>query len=461
MIPGSLLFPARFLTMAHRPMPAPTPPDAADPNTAAPALLRALDDVIRPGGRVFYGWWIVLASAGVQLLGGALWSQATGAYMVLMQAEFGWSATVVSLAFALTRVESGLLGPLQGWMADRFGPRAILQLGTVIFGVGCMMFSQVDSLLSFFLIFALIAIGSSLGGFATLMVSLVHWFDRHRSKAVSISQIGYSVGGLCLPAVVWSLETYGWRNTAFASGVIILLLGLPIGHVVRHRPEDRGDVPDGRVRTEVELAAAPHVSDGSRDFTAGEAARTPAFWLISLGHALALLIVSAVMLHLVPHLTRGLGYSLTAAGGVVALMTAFQIAGQLAGGMLGDRFDKRWICAVCMLAHAGGLLCVTYATSFAMVFAFAALHGLAWGIRGPLIVAIRADYFGATAFGAIMGWSSLIAMFGMSGGPIVVGVMHDAMGDYVGGFALLAVLSLAGVACFLGARQPARPQASM
>jgi MFS family permease len=96
-----------------------------------------------------------------------------------------------------------------------------------------------------------------------------------------------------------------------------------------------------------------------------------------------------------------------------------------------------------------------------MVFAFAALHGLAWGIRGPLIVAIRADYFGATAFGAIMGWSSLIAMFGMSGGPIVVGVMHDAMGDYVGGFALLAVLSLAGVACFLGARQPARPQASM
>lgn len=415
------------------------------------------DDIVRPGGHVFHGWWIVLASGGVQLLGAALWSQAVGAYMVLMQPEFGWSATVVSLAFALTRVESGLLGPIQGWMADRFGPRAILQLGTVIFGLGCIAFSQVDSLLSFFLIFAVIAIGASLGGFATLMVSLVHWFDRHRSKAVSISQIGYSLGGLCLPAVVWSLESYGWRTTAIASGVIILVFGLPLGMVVRHRPDDMGEVPDGRVRTDAERARAPQLSDGSRDFTAREAARTPAFWLISLGHALALLIVSAVMLHLVPHLTHGLGYSLTAAGGVVALMTAFQIAGQLMGGMLGDRFDKRWICAVCMFAHAGGLLCVTYATSFAMVFAFAALHGLAWGIRGPLIVAIRADYFGASAFGAIMGWSSLIAMFGMSGGPIVAGVMRDLSGDYVSGFTLLAVLSLTGAASFIGARQPPRP----
>ena len=107
--------------------------------------------------------------------------------------------------------------------------------------------------------------------------------------------------------------------------------------------------------------------DGSRDFTAAEAVHTSAFWLLSSGHALALLIVSAVMLHLVPHLTRGLHYSLTEAGGIVALMTAFQLTGQIVGGLLGDRFEKRWICTICMFAHAGGLLLITYSTSMLTV----------------------------------------------------------------------------------------------
>jgi MFS family permease len=328
-----------------------------------------------------------------------------------------------------------------------------------MFGVGFMLFSQVDSILTFFLTFALIAVGSSLGGFATLMVAIVHWFDRHRAKAVSISQIGYSIGGLCVPLVVLCLDSFGWRSTALASGALILIMGLPMGILVRHRPGPYNEVPDGRPRSVVELARAPHMSDGSRDFTAAEAVRTRAFWLLSSGHALSLLIVSAVMLHLVPHLNRGLGYSLTEAGAIVAVMTGFQLTGQVVGGMLGDRFDKRWICAICMLAHAGGLLLVTYASSILMVLGFAVLHGLAWGVRGPLMVALRADFFGAAAFGAIMGWSSLIVMFGMSGGPIIAGVLSDLTGDYRSGFTLLAVSSLAGAFCFLGARSPQRPMA--
>jgi MFS family permease len=424
------------------------------------ALPDAVADVLRPGGRVFYGWWIVLAGGGIQWLGAMLFAQSTGAYMVLLQDEFGWSSTIVSLAFALTRVESGLLGPIQGWLADRYGPRAILQIGTVVFGLSFVLFSRVESLLGFFVVFALLAIGSSLGGFATLMVSIVHFFDRHRAKAVSISQIGYSLGGLCVPAVVFCLESYGWRNTALVSGLLLLLLGVPMGLAVRHRPDDVGEVPDGRARNADELARLPVQYALSRDFTAAEAVRTRAFWLLSAGHALALLIVSAVMLHLVPHLTRGLGYTLTQAGAVVALMTAFQVAGQIVGGLAGDRFDKRRIAAVCMFAHAGGLLLVTYASSVWMVLGFALLHGFAWGARGPLMVALRADFFGASAFGAIMGWSSLIVMFGMSGGPIVAGVLSDASGDYVSGFTLLSVLSVFGAACFLGVRAPARPQSA-
>jgi MFS family permease len=309
--------------------------------------------------------------------------------------------------------------------------------------------------LTFYLTFALIAVGSSLGGFATIMVSIVNWFNRHRAKAVSISQLGFSMGGLSVPIVILSLELFGWRATAFGSGIIVLLIGLPLVQVVRHRPEDYGEVPDGiRVEDAPDAGTARARVQTDRDFTAWEAMRTPAFWLLSLGHASALLTVSAVMVHLVPHLTEGLSFSLAEAGAVVALMTAFQMVGQLCGGYLGDRIDKRFICVGCMMGHGFGLLLVAFASSIAMVVAFALLHGLAWGMRGPLMVALRADYFGPSSFGTIMGFSSLIVMFGMSSGPIIAGYMADVAGNYRGGLALLASLALSGSFCFLLAKPP-------
>ena len=79
--------------------------------------------------RVFYGWWIVAAGAGIQLLQSALLGQAYGAYVVLLRDEFGWSKTLLSGASALREAESGLTGPVQGWMLDRFGPRAVARTG--------------------------------------------------------------------------------------------------------------------------------------------------------------------------------------------------------------------------------------------------------------------------------------------------------------------------------------------
>ena len=414
-------------------------------------IWQELDRIVRPQGKVFYGWWIVAASSGVQWLASVLWMQSYGAYMVLLQQDFGWSKALVAGAFALTRIESGILGPLQGWLVDRFGRRLILSIGTVLFGVGFILFSRVDSLLTFYLTFALIALGSSLGGFATLMVSLVNWFSRHRSKAIAASQLGFSIGGMSVPIVILALHAFGWRATAVASGLLVLVIGLPLVQVVRHRPEAHGERADGYALPQVD--SGPGVA-AVQDFTARQAMRTRSFWLISFGHALALLTVSSMLVHLIPHLTEGLGYSLPAAGLIVALMTAFQLLGQLSGGFLGDLFSKRLICVACMFGHTGGLLLLTYADTLIGVVGFTVLHGLGWGTRGPLMVSLRADYFGPTSFGTIMGFSSLIVMLGMASGPIVAGYMADQSGNYESGFTLLALLSLLGSVCFFAATPP-------
>ena len=145
--------------------------------------------------------------------------------------------------------------------------------------------------------------------------------------------------------------------------------------------------------------------------------RTPAFWLISVGHGLSLLTVSSMLAHLIPHLTRSLNYTTLSAGIVFSAMTGAQLIGLFLGGYLGDRFEKRLICVVCMLGHFIGLLAVTYAETLWWIFTFVVFHGLGWGIRGPLMVALRADYFGPKSFGTIMGISSLIVMIGMTCGP--------------------------------------------
>jgi sugar phosphate permease len=395
---------------------------------------------------------MVASGFGLELLIGALLFHAYGAYAVLLREEFGWSKTMLAAAFSMARAESGILGPIQGWLTDRFGPRALIRVGMVIFGIGLLLFSRIDGPVAFFLTFFTMAVGTGLGGYLPISVALVTWFRRRRSLALSISGMGMALGGLLTPIVVASLSRFGWRSTAFASGVLVLVVALPLAQLMRHPPETYGLTPDGEPRPDPGHAVRPL---DTRSYTAREAMATRAFWYISLGHAAALLVVSAVMVHMVIHVTERLGYSLRQAGAVVALLTVMQLTGQLSGGWLGDRFSKRWICAGCMLGHAAALMILGLATAFWMVLLFAVLHGLSWGMRGPLMAAIRADYFGSGSFGMISGVSSMVIMFGMMLGPLVAGILADRTGSYVPGFTVLAALAAAGSIAFLRARRPA------
>jgi MFS family permease len=189
-------------------------------------------------------------------------------------------------------------------------------------------------------------------------------------------------------------------------------------------------------------------------FSAREALRTSAFWLIALGHAFSLLVVTAVNVHAVTHIKEGLGYSLSLATLVFTLVTVGQFAGVMVGWVIGDRFQKRLVAAACMLMHAAGLLMLTYATGPVVLAVSALVHGTAWGLRGPFMQAIRADYFGRHSIGMIIGLSSLITVIGNIAGPILAGAFADWNGNYRMGFTILAVLAGLGSLFFLMAKPP-------
>ena len=416
--------------------------------------------------RLFYGWYMVGAGGAMQFIQSTLLLQSFGAYFPVLREDRGWSKTELSGAAALHQLEAAILGPVFGWFLDRFGPQWMIRIGVLLFGCGFMLLSTVDSLLAFYGAFVVTALGSSMCGFFPLNVALIHWFDRYRARALSSMQIGMGLGGLALPLVAWSLATYGWRHTAFVSGILVIVLCLPLSLVIRRRPEDIGEVMDGHAAARRHAAAQtePAAPDPTRDFTAREALRTPAFWLLSFGHGFALLVVTGVNTHAITHMIEALGYSIGTASFAIMLQTVAQLSGVGIGAWIGDRFNKRKLSALCMLGHMTGLLCLTYAdihpaATTAMVVAYAIIHGTAWGLRGPFMQAIRADYFGRSAIGMILGLSFMIITVGQIGGPMIAGILADMTGNYRAGFTTLALLAGMGSLFFLAARRPERPAA--
>ena len=421
---------------------------------ASPGASRRL----RP--RVFYGWWIVAAAAGIQLISGAALGQAFGAYVAVLRDNFGWSTTSLAVASSLREMETGIIGPFQGWLLQRFGPRRICQLGIVIFAIGFLLFSQIQTLPQFYAVFVVMSVGMSLSGYLTLTYATIQWFERRRATALALMAAGGAIGGLLVRGTVAVMEANGWRATAVLSAIVILAVGLPLAQVIRFRPSDHGLHPDGDDPADGQhRAVSVHYEEpeGTRDFTLREAMRTRAFWFISFGHASALFVVAALNVHLITHLKEGLGYSLGAASTIALVLPLLFLVGTLLGGPFGDRFSKRWLAVGCLFAHAIAILMLAHVTSQALIVLAAVIHGLAWGLRGPQMAALRADYFGRTAFATIMGVSNSIIIIGTIAGPIIAGLIYDSTGSYSVGFDILAVFAAAGSLFFIFAPRPPRP----
>jgi MFS family permease len=403
----------------------------------------------------FHGWRMVAAGSGLQFLQAGLMQQAFGAYVAVLSAEKGWSKTALSGAAALQSVETAIIGPLLGWLIDRLGAERLIRWGVLAFGVGLVAMGCVDSIATLYAAVVVIALGTSMSGYFPINVAVIHWFERKRARALSAVGLGLALGGLFVPVVAMSIVTFGWRATAIASGVLVIVVGTPLARVFRGTPADLGQTVDGLP----EPPPGERVGElgGPAEFTARQALRTRAFWLLSIGHGFALLVVTAVNVHAITHMKESLGYTVAQASLVITLMTLAQIGGVLLGMAIGDRYVKRFVAAGCMLMHAAGLLLLTWATGPAMLVGFAVLHGAAWGLRGPFMQAIRADYFGRRSIGMIMGLSAVIIAVGQVGGPLLAGGLADLTGDYRTGFTVLALLAASGSIAFAVARPPVRP----
>lgn len=407
--------------------------------------------------RIYLGWWVVWGTMLLQVMLAALFGNVFGLYTVSLTNEFGWSLTLVAAGYSLIQMQSGILAPLQGFLLDRFGPRAVITVGVLAFGSGLLLLGQTTSLLGFYTAMIAVGIGLAFAGYLSHTTCIVAWFRARRTLALSLMSMGFSLGGLLVPVVAWSMLTFGWQATATASGLLAFIFGLPLSRLMFRGPEHDKFVTEGDRRY-----APSSETDGvssqqaplKNDFSLHEALRTRAFWLLGIGHGSVLLVVAAMAVHLIPHLTQGQGLSLTSAASVVALLTFTTAATQATTGWIGDRFSKRNIAVISMGMQASGLFALVWLPGMLALGVFIALHGIAWGVLGPLVGAMRADYFGLRHFGAIAGFSTLIHMLGQLLGPLSAGVLVDQLGDYRLAFSALGGLAAFGMLAFYFATPP-------
>ena len=221
----------------------------------------------------FYGWVIVASGFLAQLILGIA-SQAFSTYLVPMGREFGWSRAALAGPRSITQAETALLGPIQGYLVDRLGPRPVMGTGVFLLGLGMLFFGAVTNLWQYYAVNILMGIGSSFCGLLVVSVAVNTWFRRKRTMAMAITTIGFSVAGiLAVLLVVWVQSTMGWRSAAVASGIAVWLIGIPTVVVLRRSPEQMGQHPDGEdpaitaAGTPSSITGAHVSSSGMLDFS--------------------------------------------------------------------------------------------------------------------------------------------------------------------------------------------------
>ena len=416
---------------------------------------------------IFYGWWVVAAGFFINAFGVGTFFYGFSTFFNPLIAEFGWSRTVMSGIFSLSRLEGGIEGPIAGWLTDKYGARRMLLIGVTIAGIGFMMLWLVNSPLSLYLIFGLfLSLGYNLGYTHATGAAVAKWFIKKRGRALSFLITGNGVGGaIFVPLIAWLIIQFGWRWAAIIIGAATLAIPLPLSLMVRSTPEEMGLLPDGRrdskenAPTEPEdtstEALASRTAPEEVNFTVREALKTRAFWVYVASMMLRSCILSALVVHQIPHLTD-IGIPYQTASGILGLMVLMSVPGRFCFGWLGDRFNKKVLLFLLCLLQAVGIFIFVHATTMELLYLFVVIYGLGYGGVIPLTIALRADLFGRRNYATIAGITMALATIGTVTAPIFAGYLYDVRQTYTLAFYIFIVMiSLSGI-LFLFIPRPSR-----
>ena len=168
------------------------------------------------------------------------------------------------------------------------------------------------------------------------------------------------------------------------------------------------------------------------------------------------MLTSTMMVHLILAF-KDQGLSLQTSATMWGVAMGVGGISQLLGGVIGDRYSKRYCLIIFGCLQSVGVATATSVTSIYSAILFVIIYGIGFGARAPITTAMRGEYFGRTSFGKIMGISAMPMMLMTMVAPIVAGRMFDSQGNYEQAFLYIAAVGFVGSLIFVFARAPIHP----
>jgi MFS family permease len=375
-------------------------------------------------GKFHYSYVIAASCFGIQAVGiGTYFSY--GVLFNPLISEFGWSRASISGASSMAFLLMGLLGIVIGRLNDRIGPRKLMTVTGIFFGLGYLLMYRLETVWQLYLFFGIV-FGIGLSSIDVIAMSTIaRWFVRKRGVVTGIVKVGTGAGQMTIPFLVSILIiSYGWRYSCVIIGVAVLIILVSIAQLMRRDPGQMGLSPD---RDEAGPADKPALA--VEGLSLREALRTRQFWTLCAAYLTVVFCLMIVMVHIVPF-AMDINVSPTKAAGVLSTIGGVSMVGRFFSGLAIDRIGSRRVMIFCFFLLVAGLLWLQLAKELWMIYLFAVIYGIAHGGFFTTFSPIVAEFFGIKSHGALFGIAMFSGTFGGAIGPFLAGYIFDVTGGY-------------------------------
>ena len=332
-----------------------------------------------------------------------------------VQIDLDLTRSQASLPYVFTMMGYGLGGIVFGRFSDKYGIYKTVVAGIVLMSVGYVSASFATGVeLLCVSQGLLIGIGTSTT-FAPLIAHVSHWFDRRKGAAVGIIASGQYLSGAIWPTVLESsVQGYGWQQTYWFVGLIVLVLALPLSLVLRKIP-----------------ATDKSVAGSRNDWDQKDIPVSPA-WLIALlmvAIFCCCIAMSMPQVHMVAF-CGDLGFGAATGAKMLSVMLAFGVVSRLGFGWLSDHIGGLKTVFIGVFLQGIGLALFLIFDTLVSLYVISALFGLFQGGIVPAYALAVREYLPQRVAGERVGMVMMASLLGMALGGWIPGYLFDLTGSY-------------------------------